>query len=318
MCIIVAKPAGVEFPSTETLKNCWDGNPDGAGIMWSAGDRVEIRKGFMTWDAFLKAVKSVKASIGTEGACVMHFRIATHGEVSPECCHPFPLTGDLEAMRKTKSSPKVGIAHNGIIDNRNTDKRTSDTMDYIANFLYPLSRICDDWHSNKHACKLIDDTLGSKMCVLFGDGSIKTFGSFIVEDGCYFSNTSFRGYRFGSFAYSGGYAYGDDFKPMQAKPLFEGVCDCCDYYEECRYFGRSCIDLEDAVDCCFEEFGEEERRAILEGLRDSGDDVPVEGVEVKLFDEDDDEAPLPLDKYRGDNVSVYRPNWWRAKDGENM
>lgn len=33
MCIIAAKPAGVEMPSDEILRTMWNNNNDGAGFM---------------------------------------------------------------------------------------------------------------------------------------------------------------------------------------------------------------------------------------------------------------------------------------------
>lgn len=43
MCIIAAKPAGVEMPSDEILRTMWNNNNDGACFMWAANGRVHIR-----------------------------------------------------------------------------------------------------------------------------------------------------------------------------------------------------------------------------------------------------------------------------------
>ena len=32
MCVAIYKPANVKTPSLDTLKRCWDANPDGAGF----------------------------------------------------------------------------------------------------------------------------------------------------------------------------------------------------------------------------------------------------------------------------------------------
>ena len=32
MCVAIYKPAGVECPSIDILKACWDSNPDGRGF----------------------------------------------------------------------------------------------------------------------------------------------------------------------------------------------------------------------------------------------------------------------------------------------
>lgn len=100
MCIIVYKPQGRMLPSLDTLRACWDNNPDGAGIMWPDGEQVNIRKGFMTWPDFLKALDDVTSGIDVEGVpMALHFRIATHGAVVPGCCHPFAVKDSFDKMR---------------------------------------------------------------------------------------------------------------------------------------------------------------------------------------------------------------------------
>ena len=73
MCIIINKIRGLEKPSKETLKNCWDSNPDGAGVMWNEEGKVHIRKGFMDFDSFYKFTETIQNP--TEKGIVYHFRI---------------------------------------------------------------------------------------------------------------------------------------------------------------------------------------------------------------------------------------------------
>ena len=47
MCIIVAKKKGLELPTKEILRNCFNYNSDGAGLMFNDGKQVFIEKGFM-------------------------------------------------------------------------------------------------------------------------------------------------------------------------------------------------------------------------------------------------------------------------------
>jgi len=37
MCIIAVKPAGVEWPTWNTLRQCWERNPDGAVLFGGYG-----------------------------------------------------------------------------------------------------------------------------------------------------------------------------------------------------------------------------------------------------------------------------------------
>lgn len=53
MCIIVAKPAGIDLPSRSTLMNCFNHNHDGAGFMYADGKEVTVMKGFFTFEELL-------------------------------------------------------------------------------------------------------------------------------------------------------------------------------------------------------------------------------------------------------------------------
>ena len=52
MCIIVSKKKGINLPGKEILKNCFDYNSDGSGLMFNDGTNVYIEKGFMTFNDF--------------------------------------------------------------------------------------------------------------------------------------------------------------------------------------------------------------------------------------------------------------------------
>ena len=49
MCIIAAKPAGVNMPDDRILENMWNRNDDGAGFMYAINGKVYIEKGFMRY-----------------------------------------------------------------------------------------------------------------------------------------------------------------------------------------------------------------------------------------------------------------------------
>ena len=256
MCIVVVKPAGHELPTWATLENCFDGNPDGAGFMYNDKGLVHIRKGFMDWNDFKKAFKEEKKTFDwKESAIVFHFRIKTHGEVSRECCHPFPIVGDLKRLRKTEISSRFGIAHNGVIYGMHTDALTSDTMAYIMGVVAPCIKLCEDI-SDKSMDTIIRTTLGSsKLALLDGAGNIKLFGQFIEEDGIYYSNRSYEDW--GIVRYTSPFYTNTPQKVTRtaqqnalalkysALPKWK-ACKECAWEAQCKAYGADCHSEEDA------------------------------------------------------------------------
>lgn len=193
MCIIVVKPAGVKLPAMEILENCWYNNNDGAGFMYATGGSVHIEKGFMSLKAFKEALNRLKKSIDIINTpVVMHFRITTHGETAPGNCHPFPVAEKLPLLKMTKSKAPLGVAHNGIIDIKPSQKDISDTMEYIISQLAPLYQLKKDFYKRPAGKKLVYNFIKSKMVFLDGAGRIETVGDFITEDGILYSNNSYK------------------------------------------------------------------------------------------------------------------------------
>ncbi len=192
MCIIAAKPAGVQAPDRAALRNMWEGNSDGAGFMYALKGKVHIEKGFMKYTDFINAWEKLEKSVDTtKTPIVLHFRITTHGGTCPENCHPFPITDNIGALKKLRLSSDLGVAHNGVIPN-NPRKGISDTMEYIATQLAPLKQALPRFYENKHAMLLVKNAIKSRMAFLTGDGSIYTIGDFIEDNGILYSNSSYK------------------------------------------------------------------------------------------------------------------------------
>jgi glutamine phosphoribosylpyrophosphate amidotransferase len=192
MCIIISKPAGVEFPNILTLRNCWNRNPHGAGYAVAYKGRVSIRKGFMTWDEFVESIDFD----GLAGySCVFHFRFATRGSQSAGNCHPFPVNGNL---RRESARTEVAIAHNGTIKNVEITKDDySDTMSYIEQTIRPFWSRCKKkeskyMYSIKQNREILLKETGGKWAFLFADGKIVNVGKGITENGIWYSNAGFR------------------------------------------------------------------------------------------------------------------------------
>lgn len=195
MCIIAAKPAGVKMPTEQIIRNMWDGNRDGAGIMYVEQGKVRIEKGFMKYKAFSAALEEISRRLDlTATPLVMHFRITTHGGTKPENTHPFPITDNVGALKKLIGVCDLGVAHNGIIP-ISPRKGISDTMEYIASQLAPLKRAMPRFYENKHAMQLVENAIQSRMAFLTATGKLYTVGSFIEDEGVLYSNSSYKSLR---------------------------------------------------------------------------------------------------------------------------
>ena len=210
MCIIAAKPAGIDMPGADTIRTMWDHNNDGAGLMYVENGKVRVEKGFMKYKSFTKALERLEKRLDlTTTPLVMHFRIRTHGGTNPECTHPFPITDSIGALKKLQVSTDVGVAHNGIITSVVPRPGISDTMEYIATQLAPLKRALPKFYENKDARLLIQNAIGSRMVFLTKAGNLYTVGDFVEDGGVLYSNDSYKPYNFRGSIWASYYPGGD-------------------------------------------------------------------------------------------------------------
>ena len=186
---------GVKFPSKRTLKTCFKNNPHGAGFMVATGDKVVIHKGFMEFSDFWKALRSAREEYEDTSAYVMHFRISTQGGVRADGCHPFPLSGDMDELRKLDTECEIGIAHNGIISLTSTGYGKSvdysDTMKFITDYLSLIIK-SRGYFKDDATVELIDRLCGSKLAILDARGHCELIGrGWQMSDGVWYSNDSY-------------------------------------------------------------------------------------------------------------------------------
>lgn len=243
MCIAIVKPLGTRIPSKSILRKCWDNNPDGAGLMYNDGNNVVIHKGFTKFKGFYKFLKALDRNVDlTDKDLVLHFRIATSGGVSRECTHPFPVTKDLDEMRKLDNICRYGFAHNGIIDGYGS-KDFSDTMEYVKDVVSSINNI----ENNEALLDALAREHASKFALLTKD-NFEIGGTWIYDEDCYFSNTS----------YKENYYYSSKLTDAQWAEFYSkyDYCDCCD----------ECTPIEDLIDTgygkvcehCFDNLFEKE------------------------------------------------------------
>lgn len=145
MCIIITKEKGAKPIEKKIFENCWDNNPDGAGILYHDGKTSTLIKGIMKKEDFLQKVDLANKK---ECSFVIHTRIATHGSVKPDNTHPF--------VSKT-----LGFAHNGTMPVIPLEDKT----DSESFFLWTIADKDMKWcKENKF---LLDMATHNSRCVVF-------------------------------------------------------------------------------------------------------------------------------------------------------
>lgn len=181
MCIIVVKPEKVVI-SADSFRTMWKANSDGAGFMYATGDKVVISKGFMKFNEFWDAYQEA----GPLRKMVVHFRIKTHGDVTPENTHPFWVVKN-----------KLALAHNGIIRSLTnlTSAKESDSAVFARmlaeNYKNPASIL-----KNSFIRATLESYIGySKVVFMNSDGETIILNEHMGtwHKNVWYSNDSFKG-----------------------------------------------------------------------------------------------------------------------------
>lgn len=206
------------MPNEATLKECFRCNKDGAGYMFPEDGKVQIKKGFMTFDALNTSLKADYERLGSATPFVLHFRIGTHGGNNQANTHPFPLSKNMSDLRQLYCRTNCGIAHNGIISLTSTrtteyveeyDEKLkcmvqhykpadySDTMKFITDYLSLIIQN-KNWYTNEDNITLIEKLIGgsNKLAIMNADGHTTLIGSFIEDNGVFYSNSSYKVYDY--------------------------------------------------------------------------------------------------------------------------
>lgn len=224
MCIAIYKPKDVELPSKEILKICFSNNPHGAGFVTDiigSYPGISTYKGYFTFDEFYeKFINNVKK----EHVCLIHFRFATHGSKNIENCHPFVFYKyDFNDKYGEHPATFSALIHNGVVNNGLKNQKHSDTF----------------WLTKQIECgkKINNETFkdtNNKVAIINSDKSIELFGSWIEDNGIFYSNGT---YRFDCI---------EESKKQNKKFTF---CDCCgilgeDFLETDvgYHFCKKCLD----------------------------------------------------------------------------
>lgn len=174
MCIAIMKPKDKTI-SKDRLKTCCDNNKDGMGFAYVDRDRIIIKK-FMNFDDFYKAYSEVQ----NKSNMLIHFRIATHGKVEVNNCHPFKLNDHM------------ALIHNGIISGYGDKEKITDTQDFINKV---IGKISYKMWKNPSYRELVGDAIGySKFVVLDTNDNVYIINEDkgVWDDGIWYSNSSYK------------------------------------------------------------------------------------------------------------------------------
>lgn len=112
MCVIMMFED--DYPKKEMLDSAEAMNKDGGGFAW-----IDKSKGTVRWEKGMHVTAQfIMESIERENIqlpIIVHFRIATHGGVNNELCHPFALSAESGEDLDASGSDMNGVLfHNGI------------------------------------------------------------------------------------------------------------------------------------------------------------------------------------------------------------
>lgn len=173
MCCILYIPAGVETPSIHLLEQVYFANRHGIGFADSQGNRGKT----LSFQYFTKIIQKRK----TESACIIHFRLATHGSICIKNCHPF-----------YDKDNDVWFAHNGVLPIESHNDMTDSEIFFRERFLPLCNKV---GYENKELWDFTNAERGSSRFIFMHGNDIKQFGVWHEIDGVYYSNLNWCYYR---------------------------------------------------------------------------------------------------------------------------
>lgn len=211
MCVIINVPANIVIPKY-ILKNCYDNNPHGWGIMFPKDGKLETIKDVSGYDKFLEAYDAIPDTVPK----AVHFRIKTHGLIDQENCHPFRILD-----KQADHAMDLGLMHNGVISTALYDDKKSDTWNFSFHVLQPILEQNQHLLDNSGFRQMLEDVAGgSRLLFMNENGDTLTINEELGHKahGAWFSNSHslLTKYIAPAKPYSGRYVYSDGAVQRQA------------------------------------------------------------------------------------------------------
>ena len=202
MCIIAISRD--RYLTEQEITNCFQSNSDGVGMAYVIpGNKVRVRKGFMTLDDFLGFYDGFKVENSEFVSHVVHFRTATSGDVSREMTHPFVMT-PMSELAVEEDTEKSVLFHNGVMGDWKTllvNMVTSGQIPGMPKGPMNDTRVAAIMSSLPNVGDDILEVLSGKFVKVQPDGRIIRWGHFEFDTGIFFSN---NGYKWVTYRYNGG------------------------------------------------------------------------------------------------------------------
>lgn len=180
MCIAILNTKTATLKK-ELLRNCWENNGDGAGMLYIDNNKsLNVFKELKDFNTFYNKYIEVKRKFGKRNI-VLHFRISTHGLVNETNCHPFLV------------DKSVGFVHNGMIYDVPDSREFSDTYMFNQELLQQLNK---GFQYSDTMMGMIEMFIGSGNKLIFLDDD----DNYVIANekaghwsmGCWFSNSSYK------------------------------------------------------------------------------------------------------------------------------
>lgn len=162
MCIIIVANKDKKI-SSEHIKLASELNCDGFGISASVNNKLFVYKSIsMNSDDIIKLYNSMR-QVAT-GDIVLHFRLATHGDVSDKLCHPFYVNKNLVMFHN-------GVIRDSVSGYNRHNNNESDTTAFVKNALKNFKK---GFQNNKTIMNMISKSVEEYNRLCFLDSTGKT------------------------------------------------------------------------------------------------------------------------------------------------
>lgn len=174
MCCILYIPAGVATPTIDTLESVYLCNRHGIGFADADGNSFKT----LSFRRFTKEIQRRNK----DAACIIHFRLATHGSISEKNCHPF-----------YEKDHDIWFAHNGVLPIASKNDMTDSEIFFREGFI-PALNDCGDYDDPELWRYVDKERAASRFVFMHGD-KVKLLGDWHEVDGVYYSNMNWAGWR---------------------------------------------------------------------------------------------------------------------------
>ena len=226
MCIIIVANKNKKIPN-EHIKLANELNCDGFGMSASVNNKLFVYKSIsINSDDIIKLYNSIRQV--TTGDIVLHFRLATHGDISDKLCHPFYVNKDLVMFHN-------GVIRDSVSGYNGHNKNESDTKAFVNNVLKNFKK---GFQNNKTIMNMISTSVGeyNRLCFLDSTGQTTYTSSdkWVEYNGILYSNPDI-------------FYEGEDYRYINPATMEYTTEDYYDKYYDSEYYDEY-LEYKDNID----------------------------------------------------------------------